>query len=163
MNEAILEWLGGDDTGSSSKAIALTALRKMPKEPSYPSDGDDFGRCYRLLQSAPEARRGLDQLEREGGPVWRALVPRWREIEAAYLHDMNLHEIGRRNVNDYRCYKLMKSIILPAEESLRNKPIQTSRSTWATASRSQSGAPNPATPTNAPRPTPPRTRPTEPA
>jgi len=123
MSEAILEWLGSNDTGSSSKAIALTALGKMPNEPIYPSDGDDFGRCYRLLKIAPEARRGLDQLEREGGPVWRALVPRWREIEAAYLHDKNLYEAGKRNVDDYRCYELMKSIIYPAEKSLRNRPI----------------------------------------
>lgn len=113
----LLKWLAGHDTGLSSKAIALTALGEMPKgfidrrHPDYPRDGDDFGRCYRLLRDCPDAKAGLDRLGIDGGPVWAALVNRWSEIESAYLHDLAVYERGSRNTKDYRCYDLMRSII----------------------------------------------------
>lgn len=114
----ILEWLGRDSgVGLSSKAIALTALGEMPKRPNYPHDGDDVGRCVMLLALCPDAKVGLEILGREGGPVWRALVPRWKEIEAAYLYDMGLHEKGERDYQKYKCYKLMQSIIRPIEDA----------------------------------------------
>jgi hypothetical protein len=116
MSDAILEWLGGRDTGLSSTAIALTALGKMPKNPNYPRDDGDFGRCYRLIKAAPGAVLALDVLARDGGPVWAALVPRWAEIEVAYLHDME-------HPDTYRCFELMQSIIRPAEKNLRNPPV----------------------------------------
>lgn len=116
----ILEWLGRDQgVGLSSKAIALTALGAMPKRPGYPHDGGDFGRCFQLLVLCPEARTGLERLGREGGQVWQALVPRWEEIEAAYLYDLNLHEGGERDYKKYKCYTLMKSIIHPIEDTER--------------------------------------------
>jgi hypothetical protein len=117
MSDAILEWLGGRDTGLSSMAIALTALGKMPKNPSYPHDGGDFGRCYRLIKAAPGAVLALEVLARDGGPVWAALVRRWAEIEVAYLHDIE-------HPKTYRCFELMQSIIRPAEKNLRNPPVR---------------------------------------
>lgn len=114
----ILEWLGRDHgVGLSSKAIALTALGAMPPRPAYPHDGDDFGRCFKLLALCPEAQAGLDILGKEGGPVWQALVPRWKEIEKAWLYDMDLHERGIRDYKQYRCYTLMQSIIRPIEDA----------------------------------------------
>ena len=106
MSTAIVKWLGGNDTGASSKAIALTALGVMPERAAmnYPSDGSDFGRCYRLLKAAPEAKSGLDKLATDGGPYWKALAARWGEIEAAYLRD------------DGETYGLMKSILRPIED-----------------------------------------------
>ena len=90
----ILEWLGGHDVGSSSKTIALTALGEMPKQPSYPHDSDDFGRCFRLLILCPDAKIGLERLGKDGGDVWKALVARWTEIEAAYLDDNKIDVEG---------------------------------------------------------------------
>jgi hypothetical protein len=114
----ILEWLAQDrGVGLSSKAIALTALGEMPKRPNYPHDGDDFGRCYKLLALCPDAKLGLERLGKEGGAVWQALVPRWHEIEVAYLHDMDLYERGERDFNKYKCYSLMQSIIRPIEDA----------------------------------------------
>lgn len=115
--QKILEWLGGNDTGQSSKAIALTALGAMPKSPSYPSDGNDFGRCYRLLKSCPDATRGLTRLASDGGTIWKLLIARWSEIEAAYLHDEKLIAAGDRNGKKFKCYDLMKSIIHPIEDA----------------------------------------------
>jgi len=113
MSQAILKWLGGRDVGESSKAIALTALGRMPDHPSYPSDGCDFGRCHRLLDACPEARVGLNYLGQHGGPEWAALVARWSEIEACYLSDM------RQPLGDRRddCYALMKAILNPIEDA----------------------------------------------
>ena len=115
MSRAIAKWLGGNDTGSSSKAIALTALGEMPERAGhqYPSDGADFGRCYRLMQAAPEARAGLDKLATDGGPYWAALAARWAEIEAAYLHDL-------AKPKGEETYALMKSILRPIEDCDRN-------------------------------------------
>lgn len=117
----ILEWLGQDrGVGLSSKAIALTALNAMPKHPSYPHDGDDFGRCVVLLTLCPAAKDGLAKLATDGGPVWAALVPRWKEIEAAYFRDMDRHEAGNKNWKEYECYPLMQSIIRPIEDAERS-------------------------------------------
>lgn len=116
----ILQWLAGHDKGMSSEAIALTALGEMPKRPNYPHDGDDFGRCWRLLVLCPDAKLGLDRLGVAGGPVWAALIERWPEIEMAYLHDRKLSEAGNRNYQEYKCYDLMQSIIRPIEDASRS-------------------------------------------
>jgi hypothetical protein len=116
----ILEWLGMEHgVGMSSKAVALTALGKMPRRPSYPHDGDDFGRCVALLALCPDAKVGLDRLGKEGGSVWQALVPRWEEIEVAYRHDLDLNRDGVRDHKKYKCYTLMQSIIRPIEDAER--------------------------------------------
>lgn len=107
MSKAILQWLGGNDTGASSEAVALTALGEMPKNPSYPSDASDFGRCHRLIKTAPEARKAIDYLGEHGGKIWKALAARWDEIDAAYTADSG-------------CYELMKSIIHPIEDASGN-------------------------------------------
>lgn len=104
MSREIVKWLGGRDTGESSKAIALSALGEMPKNPSYPHDDSDFGRCHRLLEAAPDAHKGLEVLAQDGGDVWAALVPRWLEITNAFLSDGG-------------CYELLKSIIHPIEDA----------------------------------------------
>lgn len=111
MSSAILKWLGGNDTGSSSKALALAALGEMPQRPNHPHDTVDFGRCHRLLQAASEARVGLDKLAAEGGPYWAALAARWDEITAAYLDET---EAGRS-----KAYDLMRSILRPIEDADR--------------------------------------------
>ncbi len=110
MSNAILKWLGGHDTGASSKALALTALGEMPARPSYPSDGGDFGRCHRLLQLAPEARVGLDRLARDGGPYWAALAARWDDLTEAYLADI-------ATPHGDKTYALMKTILRPLEDA----------------------------------------------
>ena len=108
MSAAILKWLAGHDTGLSSKAIAICALGGEPEDNrAYPHDGADFGRCYRLLTLAPEARAGLEALGRGPSPYWQALVARWTDITAAYEAEM----AGERG----RTYNLMRGILAPLE------------------------------------------------
>ena len=121
---ALLEWLDGRDTGLSSKSIALVALGGKAKESaSYPHDGSDFGRCYRLLQMCPEAKVGLDRLAEVKPLIWKALSERWGDIEEAYHFDKRLYETVGRSAKGYRCYDLMQSIIRPAEKGLTNPPV----------------------------------------
>jgi hypothetical protein len=108
---AILRWLGeSQGVGMSSKTIALTALGEMPNPPCYPHDPDDFSRCRRLLATIPYAKRGLEKLGVDGGPVWKALAARWGEIDAQFEES----ERGGWK-DDGKCYHLMRSIIDPAQ------------------------------------------------
>lgn len=119
--QEVLKWISEDGNGLSAKAIACAALGQVPKRPNYPHDGDDFGRCYRLVKNVPGAQEGLERLGRDGGPMWVALVARWPEIEAAYLHDKSLYESGKRHSDGlYKCYDLMKSILHPIEDAERS-------------------------------------------
>lgn len=119
--QEVLKWISEDGNGLSAKAIACAALGQVPKRPNYPHDGDDFGRCYRLLKNVPGASEGLARLGRDGGPMWVALVARWQEIEEAYLHDKALYESGKRHSDGlYKCYDLMKSILRPIEDAERS-------------------------------------------
>lgn len=117
----ILRWLGGDrGVGLSSKAIALAALGEMPKQPNYPHDPDDFSRCKSLLENVPCARRGLEKLATDGGPVWKALAARWDEIDAQFEES---ERAGWHNeVGD--CYRLMRSIIESASSPLSSKACE---------------------------------------
>lgn len=119
----ILQWLAGHDKGLSSEAIALTALGEMPPRPNYPHDGDDFGRCYRLLAACPDAKAGWEKLGRDGGAIWQALFARWTEIEAAYLHDKQIWESDgprKAKIKNLLCFDLMQSIIRPIEDAEQN-------------------------------------------
>jgi len=89
-----LEWIAGPRTGVSSKFIwtvmsgmSVADALKADKWGAwnYPSDPDDFSRCYLLLQRHPEWRERLPELA-EAGPVWAALVAHWGELEALFLN-----------------------------------------------------------------------------
>lgn len=87
QGSGLAEWLASDDTGLSSRFMAF-ALRLGPAaESAYPRDSDDFGRCYKMLRSAPEGRPPADM--RIHGPVWAGLAAAWPELE-------RLYEAGRK-------------------------------------------------------------------
>ena len=110
MSQAILKWLGGRDTGLSSKAIALTALGQMPDDPRAPSDAADFGRCVRLIDAAPEAAEALSVLAHAGGAEWGALVARWAELCQTYRDETEGRAPGATT-------KLMRSILDPIRDA----------------------------------------------
>ena len=72
----------------------------------YPSDGDDLGRCLRLLDLIPEWK---DRLKLMAGlsEYWHALVEHWDELAA-------LHATGGRAV-----YDRMRKILEPIEDKDR--------------------------------------------
>lgn len=91
-----LDWLAGDDTGISSKAILNAALGK-PTTPSKdyhwhnePYDPDDLGRCLRMLRLMPWAARGLAVLATHSG-YWAVLVEHWVELEKTLAEEVGIY------------------------------------------------------------------------
>lgn len=86
------EWLTHGDTGTSSMSIfyVMIGLVVVPTQCGgdldIPYDSEDFGRCYRLLQSFPEWRKRLDDVAVKL-PKWGPLIERWGELEALYETD----------------------------------------------------------------------------
>ena len=78
---AILEWIEGGKTGTSSKAIAGQLTGVLLHDNSYPLDSGDFGRCVGLLNAVPSLRARLGDMNSLNA-YWAAITPRWNEIEA---------------------------------------------------------------------------------
>lgn len=94
---AVAEWIVGGDTGKSSKYMLATALAgATPKcrwGVEYPRDCADFGRCLRLIQSAPSVRNALPILA-EASPKWAVLAAEWDALVT--LHDGTLENDSYR-------------------------------------------------------------------
>lgn len=58
----VIEWLLGDDTGSSSMTLCRHMLGIKGQRFSYPHDSADRGRCIRLLNLIPEWWDRLDEM-----------------------------------------------------------------------------------------------------
>lgn len=101
-----LAWALGTDVGASAAAIAWVLAGSSPARqrvhrdlrrddegevirdsPVVPSDGDDAGRCVRLLDRFPEWRGRLGEVAKIF-PWWRPYVARWGEIEAVYREEI---------------------------------------------------------------------------
>ena len=106
----IAEWALGDDTGMSSQTLARAVLEMPLSRVAYPHDAGDFGRCYRLVESVPEARAGVDALAAVC-PRWKRLAARWDEISATYKEEM---AAGVKNewggTSCPRTYELVRSL-----------------------------------------------------
>jgi hypothetical protein len=108
MDPRLAEWFGSGDTGISSETIALwLSARAKLKRWGFgePSDGADFGRCYRLLEFIPEWRGRIGEMAARGGR-WPDLVARWNEIETTYLSEV-ANEPGSAGAT----YRLMKQVL----------------------------------------------------
>lgn len=75
----IIEWLATGRTGVSSESIAFRALGTQRAHESHPWDVDDFRRCVRLLEFAPNAIEGLRALA-DTSRQWARLADKWDEI-----------------------------------------------------------------------------------
>ena len=90
--DAELQWFMGTDTGSSSKTLfsvlcrdSLQGTARMAHgRASVPSDIDDFGRCYRLLQKFPEWKSRLKEVAHAYGE-WQPFVDQWPIMEALFF------------------------------------------------------------------------------
>jgi len=95
-----LEWAVGRDTGSSSNALCAFLSGVRPKgHIDYPVDGDDLGRCMRLLDLIPEWKPRIGEMK-AANPQWAALADNWDELTK--LHKAENYEAT---------YKKMKAIL----------------------------------------------------
>lgn len=83
--QSAMDWIAGDDTGCSSRAIwaHMSGAKRRVSASDYPHDPSDFGRCYRLLALVPEWRPRIAEMA-VYGPHWAALVGVWDDLEAMY-------------------------------------------------------------------------------
>jgi hypothetical protein len=108
-------WLKMRDNGLSSECLADKMCGLVPTG-NYPHDGDDFGRCERLLILYPDWRERLGEM-RTVNKAWDALVERWDEIATSWRHDVELYRKAPRAKDGWLCYPLMRSILEPLEKS----------------------------------------------
>lgn len=94
MNQRAMQWVVGNDTGTSSKtiwAVMQGAVTEPGQQTSFnysvPWDPADFGRCHRLLLIIPEWRVNLSKVA-EIFPAWKPLVDNWDELTALYVRDL---------------------------------------------------------------------------
>ena len=84
-------WMSGNGVGNSSKAIASATLGAVSTRDDYPRDGDDLGRCLRLIEMVPECRAGVDMLAAVSGP-WKRLAAEWDTLAEMHRQgDRGLH------------------------------------------------------------------------
>lgn len=105
LKDKVLNWFGTGEVGESSKAMALH-LCGVPCNGAYPHDPDDLRRCLLFLKVVPEARAMLPKMATLN-KVWAALVQRWDEIEASYLHEDRV-PLGSRFAHTFN---LMQDVI----------------------------------------------------
>ena len=79
-----IEWLLGDDTGTSSQTILAVMTGSKIECVDVPLDRADFGRCHRLLVHFPEWRARLPEVANRY-PEWAPLVRDWDALTALYL------------------------------------------------------------------------------
>ena len=80
-------WLATGHVGASSTTLAAAILGYVAhdREPNFPRDSDDFGRCAKLwLQVGDDrAREGLTHLAAISGP-WNRLMEKWDDALDAW-------------------------------------------------------------------------------
>lgn len=74
------KWMGGLDTGISSKTIFSVMTGHLVGWHSTPFDPADFARCSRLLDIFPAWRGRMSEVS-EKYPEWAGLVDNWEQLE----------------------------------------------------------------------------------
>ena len=114
LQNQVLDWLCGEDTGLSSLFIAKTLFSDdILAEPAYPHDIGDFGRCFRFLQLLPELKKDLPKLATTSEP-WQKLVDNWETLENLYLEEFSSMKFNKTS-------QLLKSLINEKKLSPNNK------------------------------------------
>ncbi len=91
MNPRLAQWLLGDDTGTSSKAIVAFIMGARMGYFAYPYDPSDFGRCYRLLELDPLFKLIFYEMG-SVSPYWKAYIENWAELEALWIEESVGHK-----------------------------------------------------------------------
>jgi hypothetical protein len=104
-------WAGNGEHGISSKTMfnhlaGGTVSRLQNLHEGYPSDPDDFKRCYKLLQAVPQWKNRLNELK-PLSPVWSNLVDNWDKLTEMY--EQNERE-NWKNYKKIGMYEFMKDL-----------------------------------------------------
>ncbi len=102
---AVLQWMAGEDTGMSSKAIA-THMAGVGSDGSYPHDPADLGRCLRLLERFPEWKARMPEMA-SYGKIWRTYADNWSDLEKSMADEVGIDWSKGREAR--KTYALMRS------------------------------------------------------
>ena len=117
MNDVlkVSQWLASDDTGLSSKSLAKEFLGlphddgdRMWRGIHSPSDPDDIGRCFRLIEACPAVRNAVKSLG-EKSETWKKLSERWDEIYTSMDNEVGIH--WQKAHKAPKTYDLMRVVI----------------------------------------------------
>ena len=100
-------WLVNGEHGLSSMVMCRTLMGDPSAGKNYPSDPDDFKRCYKLLQTVPEWRSELHKVAKIS-TEWHNLIDNWDKLTEMYEENI------RTNWKNYKkigMYELMQKCI----------------------------------------------------
>ena len=109
-------WIDSDDTGISSETIwsVMTGRKFFPGRLGWrgatPSDADDFGRCYRLIEKIPMWRKRLPEVAK--------VYPRWATIVREWDRLSGLHEAAVRALRTHHAPLRGREFPFPEEIAL---------------------------------------------
>lgn len=102
MDKALLQWISGNDTGLSSKAIFAHFMELDTPPRNYaPADPSDFGRCARLLELRPDWRLRISEMSKYSKD-WAAISAHWEEVHNLMDGEVGIHwEKGERAIKTF--------------------------------------------------------------
>lgn len=112
VEKRALEWIFGDDTGLSSKAICAhmlgISIGDRYNRQCHPWDPSDLGRCLRLLEKFPEWK---DRMPEMAGlsKEWCNLIAHWDELSIQMENEVGIDWKKARSAPE--TYRMMKAII----------------------------------------------------
>ncbi len=116
IEQRALTWLLSSDTGASSKSLArhMLGTKHEGGYVSAPWDGDDLGRCLRLLAKIPEWEARIGEMAALSH-MWAALVPHWAELKALMAEEAGAD--FRRDARTPKTTARMKTILDGADKA----------------------------------------------
>ncbi len=84
MKMKAIEWLLGNDTGVSSKAMCGALFGMTPAWACEPCDSADFGRCIRFIRFMPDGAKDMIFKNLSSRPQWQEIIKRWDELANLY-------------------------------------------------------------------------------
>ena len=91
--EKAIQWMVGDDTGTSSKTMfaALMGVDRYIYCHDVPYDIDDFGRCYRFAKYAELTSEDLQKVK-EVFPYYTPIIDNWDKLCDLYNSGDSFYE-----------------------------------------------------------------------
>jgi hypothetical protein len=90
IEKRYVEWLVGDDTGTSSETLLLIHVGILKRSRfgfDAPHDPSDFGRCYRLVKKFPEIKGSFHDVSKRV-PVFAGILENWDSLCKLYRKEL---------------------------------------------------------------------------
>ena len=102
MQDRILLWLAGDETGVSSKVMAFCAVNINFMPLDHPLDPGDLHRCMLLVEQVPEIKEHFPRIAKLSDP-WKNIIENWETL----IQTLKSEKMSGDNMNE--TYNLLKT------------------------------------------------------